>query len=144
MHSGKWQSTYLVQSRCQWCNFNHQSKFCNGNFEYFSGANVIGKITFLLLWWNPPWLHHKCLGALFESCWRHLPVWVSFSSTGCPELCFGTWPEQFKQPDSYLPPKKLGIPLLKSPGGAQTCRHSQKTPNAHPEGSLENALWVLF
>lgn len=134
MHSGKWQSTYLVQSRCQWCNFKHQSKYCNGKLEYFSGANVIEKSTSLFLWWNSPQLHHKCLGALFESCWRHLPVW-SFSSSGCPEFCFGTCPEEFKQPDSYLPPKKLGIPLLKSPGGLKPAdilkkhqTHTQKTP----------------
>jgi len=72
------------------------------------------------------------------------PACLSFSSSGCPELCFGTCPEQFKQPDSYLLPKKLGIPLLKSPGGLKPANILNKTPNAHPDGSLENDLWVSF
>lgn len=71
-------AVYVFNSaRCQWCNFKDESKFYIGSFEYVSGATITGKITFLFLWWNYPCFHRKCLGVLFESCWRHLPVCAS-------------------------------------------------------------------
>lgn len=72
------------------------------------------------------------------------PACLCFSSSGCPEHCFGTCPEQFKQLDSYLPPMKQGIALLKSPGELKPADILKKTPNTHPEISSENDLWVIF
>lgn len=132
MHLGKWQFAYLVQSGCQWCNSKHQSNFFNGNFEYFSGANLVGKITFLSLM-KFSWLHHKGLGAFFESCWRHLPVWAS-ALLGVQSSALAHAQNSLEQPDSYHPPKKL-----KFPGGLESTDILKKHP-AH----TQKALWKTF